>query len=57
MALVAVAILITGGLVTIALWRDYRRAAIIVLVVTIVAVLAVGAAIIDLILHPIGFLG
>ena len=57
MALFAVAILVTGGLVTIALWRDYRRAAIIVLVVTIVAVLAVGAAIIDLILHPIGFLG
>jgi hypothetical protein len=55
MALVAVAILVVGGLAAIALWRDYRRAAIIVLVVTIVAVLGVGALIIDLILHPFVF--
>jgi hypothetical protein len=51
----AAVILLVGSLVTAALWRDYRKAAIAVLVATAVVVLGAIAFIVDLILHPIGF--
>ena len=49
------AVLLVGSLVTAVLWRDYRKAAIAVLVATAVVVLGAIAFIVDLILHPIGF--
>jgi hypothetical protein len=50
-----VVILVVGGLVTAALWRGYRKAAIAVLVVTAVVVLGATALIVDFIVHPLVF--